>query len=108
MRAPRFVYVGLSFTGNPPPQANVPGVDAAVESESLDWMRFNWLTYILWTPSDCETIVRKIRRVPGMQTYSVIASDLNFEGAYGILPPWLWDWLNKHPEFAQFKDTPPE
>ncbi len=110
MRDPRFVYVGLSFTGNSPPEPNVPGVDAAIDSESHDWLRFNWLSYILWTPSECEIIVRKIRRVPGMQDYSVFAAELNFVGSFGFLPPWVWDWLNKDrtEQMVEFKSPSPE
>jgi hypothetical protein len=110
MRAPRFVFVGLSFIGNTSPEGNLAGVDAAVDSESLDWVRYNWLSYILWTPSECEIIARKIRRVPGMQDFCVLAAELNFAGSFGFLPPWLWDWLNKHPHTVKFADPshPPE
>jgi hypothetical protein len=111
MRAPRYVYVGLSYPGNVPVEPNVAGVDAVVNSESQDWMRYNWLSYILWTPSDCEIIVRKIRRVPGMQDFCVLAVALNFEDCFGFLPPWLWDWLGKargqYPR-VQFETPTPE
>jgi hypothetical protein len=100
--------VGLSFNGDVFPELNVPAVDAAIDSEALDWLRFNALSYILWTPSECEIIVRKTRRVPGMQNFFVFATELNFNASFGFLPPWVWDWLNKHPHLVEFKDPVPE
>ncbi len=108
MRNPRFVYVGISFNGPTLPPVNTLGVDAAIAEQSLDWMRFNWLSYIIWTPNDCEIVVRNVRRVPGMQDFSIFASELNLVGSFGFLPQWLWDWLSKDRGQPRVTFTDPE
>ena len=60
MRPPRFILVSFSLL----PGMDTQAIDTAVESEALDWLRFAWGSYILWTTSDCEIICRKILRTP--------------------------------------------
>lgn len=92
MRAPRFLHVGIAFAQVIP---DLTLLDAAIDSESFDWFRYSHACYVLWTPSDSETICRKILRVPGMENSSVFVCSLNMDDGFGMLPHQMWDWLKK-------------
>lgn len=89
MRDPRFVHVGISYSA----QVDIAWVDEAIESEALDWMRYSWFCYILWTPSDCETIVRKVLRIPGLERSNCLACVMDPNDGFGCLPEWAWEWM---------------
>ena len=105
MRNPRFVHVGISY----PLQVNATLVDEAIASESFDWMRYSWFCYVLWTSSDCETIVRKILRVPGLENSHCLAFVMDITDGYGNLPGWVWDWIKLDRGYGSVKIwTPPD
>ena len=94
MRDPRFVHVGIAYHELPALTfEHINLADAAVASEALDWVRYAWNCYIIWTTSDCETISRKIARLPGLRGAGHFVCELNPTGAFGGLPPWLWEWI---------------
>jgi len=94
MRNPRFVHVGLTYHNLPAfTVEHVQLVDAAINSEALDWIRYAWNCYLVWTASDCETISRKIDRLPGMSGVGHLVCEFTPRGAFGSLPPWIWEWL---------------
>lgn len=77
------------------PGVDLSSVDLAVESESQDWMRYSYTSYIAWTSSDAETICRKIVRVDRMANANVFIVAINLEDGFGFLPVWAWDWIKK-------------
>jgi len=92
LRDPRYLHVGLRF------QTNVElarAIDAVLDSESFDWMRYSFHNYILWSPSDAETICRKLLRVPGMEGANVFVCALNLNDGFGYLPAWAWEWIRR-------------
>ncbi len=93
MRAPRFLHVSIAF-----PQsmvANSPAIDAVIDSEAFDWLRYSPAAYILWTSSDAETVLRKILRLDGMRESWVLVAALNLGDAFASLPPYCWEWLKR-------------
>ncbi len=92
MRQPRFLHVGLTFV----PGLDIGTVDRVIESEALDWIRYSYCCYVVWTVSDAEIIVRKLRRIAGLENafIFVVSFDFNADG-FGWLPPNFWDWLGK-------------
>ena len=110
MTSPRFVHVTLTC---PSPQEQpllTRQLDAVLASQSLDWLRYAWNCYILWTSSDLQTIVRKLRGIPGTQHHSVFASEMHIDTmpnqAAAFFPPWIWDWLTKDRGRGPIKFTP--
>jgi hypothetical protein len=91
LRPPRFVHVGLGYA----PNVEIPHLDQAIESEALDWIRYSYFCYILWTSSDAETIVRKILRVPNAQQLNVFVCEFSMVNGFGFLPNYTWEWIKK-------------
>ena len=109
MRNPRFVHVGISYHELPALTfEHIKLMDAAIESEALDWIRYAWNCYIIWTASDCETISRKIVRLPSLENVAHFVCELNMPGAFGSLPPWVWEWLGRDRGYGglAFTDKP--
>ncbi len=105
MRDPRFLHVGISHA----PQVDIALVDEAIESEALDWFRYSWLCYVVWTANDCETVCRKILRVPGMQDSSVFVCALDTNDGFGKLPGAMWEWFRKDRGYGTLTFwTPPD
>ena len=91
MRSPRFLHVGVTY--NEIKMEYIHMVDAAVASEANDWIRYAWNCYLVWTTSDCETISRKINRIPGLENVVHFVVEINVVNSFGSFPPWLWEWL---------------
>jgi len=91
LRDPRFLHVGISYSA----QVDIGLVDQAIESEAWDWFRYSWFCYLVWTTSDAETIVRKVLRVPGLETSTVLVWALDTMDGFGALPPAMWEWLKR-------------
>jgi hypothetical protein len=84
-------------------------VDQAIESEALDWYRYTWFCYVIWTRSDCETVCRKVLRVPGLQDSYVLVNALDPEDGFGQLPQTMWEWLKRDRGFGTLQIwTPPD
>jgi hypothetical protein len=106
MRNPRFVHVGLSYHHLPElNMGQISLVDAAISSEAIDWVRYAWNCYILWTPSECEIISRKISRLPGLGEPGHLVCEFNVSGAFGSLPPWVWEWLGRDRGYGGYELT---
>lgn len=97
--------MGISYSA----AVDIAVVDEAIESEAWDWFRYTWFSYILWTPSDAETICRKILRVPGLQHSVVFICALDTNDGFGSLPPAMWEWLKRDRGFGPLQVwTPPD
>jgi hypothetical protein len=97
LRNPRFLHVGISYSA----QVDVALVDQAIESEALDWLRYTWFCYVIWTASDCETVCRKILRIPGLQGSNVFVFAIDVNDGFGNVPEAIWDWLRKDRGFGE-------
>lgn len=96
MRPARFVHIGITLQQSTPNLGQViQWTDAVVASESHDWIRYAWNCYLAWSQSDCETIARKILRIPGLDTTSLLVAEISFTGSFGSFPQWVWDWLSR-------------
>jgi hypothetical protein len=106
MRNPRFVHVGITYHQLPNFSVeHIQLVDAAISSEAIDWVRYAWNCYILWTASDCETISRKIHRLPGLNEPGHFVCEFSPVGAFGSLPPWIWEWIGRDRGYGAFTLT---
>lgn len=106
MRAPRFVHVGIWPI---PPELDPRLIDQAVESEAWDWVRYSFFHYLLWTPSDTETVCRKILRVPGLERSNVLVCALDMADGFGSLPGFIWEWIRKDRGYGQVQMwSPPD
>ena len=103
MRSPRFLHLGFSYN----PAVSIEELDVVVGSEALDFVRYAYNLYILWSPSDTETIVRKILRVNNMLGANVFVAEVVMLDSFGSLPPWVWSWITRcAPGLVQY--PPPE
>jgi hypothetical protein len=105
VRPPRFLHIGIGIIlPDPSP------LEAVIASESFDWLRYAGNCYIAWSSSDCETICRKILRIPGLESANLFIGALDTNEGFGFLPQWCWEWLNRDRGFGQWKlwDPPPE
>ncbi len=91
MREPRFLHVGITIV----PDIDVAQLDEAIESESYDWMRYAFFSYVIWSSSDTETVCRKVLRVPGLARASVMVWAMDMSDGFAYLPPAFWDWIKK-------------
>lgn len=91
MRQPRFVQISFTYS----PTINSEVVDEVVASEAFDWMRHAYNAYIVWSSSDCETICRKLLRVPGLETANLFVCVMDMSDGFGNLKPWMWEWLKR-------------
>jgi antiphage defense system Thoeris ThsB-like protein len=86
---PRLIHVGFTVT----PTVNPALIDGFMRSVSLDWCRYAWNCYLVWTMHDAETICSQIRQTPGLEAVDVVACALRHEDGYAYLPKFLWDWI---------------
>jgi hypothetical protein len=70
-------------------------VDQAIEAEAFDWLRYSYSCYLVWTPSDAETICRKILRVPGMESSWLFICAIDVSDGFGFLPTAAWEWIRR-------------
>jgi hypothetical protein len=97
--------VGISYSA----QVDIAVVDRAIDSESLDWFRYSWFCYIIWTSSDAETVCRKILRIPGLESSYVFVWAIDVTDGFGSLPPVLWEWLKRDRGYGALTVwTPPD
>ena len=96
MRPPRFLHVTINYSAS----VAVELIDAAIESESFDWFRYSWWCYMVWSSSDCETICRKLVRIPGLAQSNVFVIAVDPTDGFGSLPKFMWDWLEKDRGFG--------
>jgi hypothetical protein len=59
---PRLVHLSFTVLSN----ANQTVIDNAVDSVCLDWCRYAWNSYLIWTALPTEVIVSRIRQIPGL------------------------------------------
>jgi len=91
MREPRYVHIAFA----PVPLVHQTQIDRVVESEAFDWVRYTYNCYIIWSPSDCETILRKISQIPGMHDTSIFITAMDPNDGFANLPPFVWEWLRR-------------
>ena len=103
MRDPRFLHLGLAYSPTLVPLE----IDTTVSSEALDWIRYSFCSYVLWTTSDAETVVRKVMRQPSAHGLYVFCAEIVTDGSYGFLPEVMWEWIqSKDPKVAAFDPDP--
>jgi hypothetical protein len=91
VRPPRFLHVTVSYTA----AVSVEVLDNVIESECFDWFRYSWWCYLIWSSSDCETICRKLCRIPGIDKSNIFVVAMDLSDGFGSLPKFLWEWLQK-------------
>jgi hypothetical protein len=82
-------------------------VDQAIESEALDWLRYSWFCYVVWTRSDAETVARKILRIPGLENSNVLIWAVDVTDGFGSLPPAMWEWIKRDRGYGVVDVWPP-
>jgi hypothetical protein len=92
---PKLIHVGFNFTGIPP-----VGALEKVFAGAIDWLRYDYRCWILYTTTDLDTWRDRIRKVPGLG-----AKDSFFlceiADYSGYMNTWVWQWLrNKRDESA--------
>jgi hypothetical protein len=70
-------------------------VDDVLASECFDWLRYALNCYVVWTSSDCETILRKLKRVPGLEEANAFVCAIDMNDGFGSFPQWAWDWFRR-------------
>ena len=68
-------------------------MDAAVRDISIEWCRYAWNCYLVWTTLSTEGICSKIRAVPALAAAWVVVCRIREEDGYAFLPRFLWQWL---------------
>jgi len=104
LRDPRFLHVGISYSA----QVDIRSVDQAIDSEAWDWFRYSWSSYVVWTTSDAETIVRKVLRVPGLEASTVLVWAMDLTHGFGNLPREMWEWLERDRGYGPLKTWHPQ
>lgn len=102
---PRFYHVGLTAV----PSNNQQALDAAMASVSIDWMRYAYNCYFIWTTKSASQIGGAILTLDGanVQGMNFFVAEVNVLTAdnWGFLPQWAWDWFRK--DRRQFPGDPP-
>jgi hypothetical protein len=87
----RFVHIGFNFTGTPP-------IDALAEKfkAALDWLRYDYSCWLLYTNTELDIWRDRIRGTPGVQKEdSFFLCEFDPKGYSGYMHQWAWDWLKK-------------
>jgi hypothetical protein len=91
-------YVHLSFnSGATWALGYRPMVEKFFSENADDWFRVNSETYILWTNAELNWLALGIQRLPGLQHFTVFASEFvaTHFNATGLMPEEFWTWLYK-------------
>lgn len=103
MRNPRFLHVSFGTA-----VTNQESVSEVIASESFDWMFYAGNCYLVWSSSDCETILRKLQRVPGLEKATMFVVAVNMEDGFGYFPNWLWHWIMRDRGFGSVSVWDPD
>lgn len=99
MSAPRLVHIGIHARGPSYPDPNA--IEATVNANSLDWMRYSGWCYLLWTHTELSFLTNSLRLIPNMEpsNFFICAIDPHAP-VEGYLPRWAWEWVLKYRNFA--------
>jgi hypothetical protein len=90
----RFVHFGFHWSGVPKVNELEPIFNLA-----LDWARYAPNSWILWTNTDLETWLGRIKPLLGEGDH-VFIGEMNLASTpanyTGWAENWLWDWIQKH------------
>ena len=88
----RFIHMGLSFKKKPPPNDELE----KLFNKALDWLRYDWHCWIIYTSTDIEIWRDRILKVPGLKaSNSFFLCAFDAKSYAGYMHQWVWDWLKK-------------
>jgi hypothetical protein len=62
---------------------------------SDDWIRYAMNSWIVWTDKSSTQIFHSIRPfLDEKDQMLIVPIDLAGGGAFGLLDPWIWNWIN--------------
>jgi hypothetical protein len=89
--APQFYHIGLAIPSGVDPKS----IEAAINQNTLDWMRYSSTCYVVWTTGDASMLSGALLTVPGMRAGYFLVVKMDLSDSFGWLPGWLWEWLKK-------------
>ena len=88
----RFIHISIGYSRlNPSPQILEPTMAAL----SDDWARYNFNCWILWTNKSSIVCMQAIKELLAPEDQLLIHKMDLSEIPIGLLPQWLWDWINR-------------
>ncbi len=96
----RYLHIGIGYSG---PAWRDPAVlEPTIRSFSIDWLRYTTSTWIILTEVPTQVITERLKAVLSSDDIFMI-TELNMrEMAYGVMPTWVWDWMNRNQAVAAF------
>jgi hypothetical protein len=85
---PHFVHVSVS-SGIVDPKL----VDRAMTMVALDWFRYAWNAYMLWTTHDSASILRSLRTNPELTRVYIFVCAVQEQDNHAFLSYEAWNWV---------------
>ncbi len=88
----RFVHLSIAPFHLP---MNFAPVEMRVSQLSRDWLRYNSLSWILWTNKSTVTISEMVSEDLQPADQLLVMALSTTEPPTGRLPAWAWEWVNR-------------
>jgi len=86
-----YYHIGIKM----PDGVDFRQVQEAIDSKSLDWVRYSPNSYIVWMEVPPAEMCGALLSVSGMNTGYFLVIKLDMSDGFGWLPSWVWEWLHK-------------